>query len=762
MKAERASWVKTRVIARIEALSYLRSPTLWVSLLFTLLFTVWTANLATTRSLELFLRSGEGLAMMLTAFVVTILISHGFAREEREAFDDVWNSLPTRNAEQFWGKVVGAAGIGLLFLVGLLSLLPLGWFAVGTVWTETTSGVVWAYVAQTIGILMFSAGLAVFLTGAVANLRLRYVLGLLVVVGLSIAQALGIDNHALWAVLLSPYTLGSLPYSQSLLFGLWPWGEAVVWHVLFQGSLAGMLILLGRLAYQRRRDPVQRTVATKIALTSLAICAVLSVALYVQYWNEVAATVDAQVYHDVQPGAVRTSDGKVALPAQSISHVRALGYDLQVRLTADAELHITAEVALAGDPEQSPWPLTLHHQWEVTEVWGDGIKGWTREGNFVWLELAPGAAPHSVVVRYRGRPLLWDKQIGVINPMHFMGERGGYLSPLLAWYPLPGQRRLVSVLYDMGQTRHWVEPVTDPLVTEPVPIRVRWEGPQQLRVVANLPTIEHSDAQGVHQAVFAGQSDGISLLVGALERIQASELTIVGAESVVYGAEVLGPAYDALVDFYEGLIGRALPREPVVVVPDWLARYYNPFHYRVPVSAYGQPGHMRPLTHMGAKPVVTESALAGAVRAAERWSRTESPHDLLAATAAINYGLLESIWGRPYTFQTVAEEQPVAQGIAEYLLLRWAEHVLGAEFDADLRAGIRAGTVMQRLNEREGVAQQVLTTLIDIEERHGDAAVSFVLGWVYDRLAVRPIDVAGFEEIVALRVGGEAERRPFQ
>ena len=289
-------------------------------------------------------------------------------------------------------------------------------------------------------------------------------------------------------------------------------------------------------------------------------------------------------------------------------------------------------------------------------------------------------------------------------------------------------------------------------MTEPVPIRVRWEGPQQLRVVANLPTIEHSDAQGVHQAVFAGQSDGISLLVGALERIQASELTIVGAESVVHGAEVLGPAYDALVDFYEGLIGRALPREPVVVVPDWLARYYNRFHYRVPVSAYGQPGHMRPLTHMGAKPVVTESALAGAVRAAERWSRTESPHDLLAATAAINYGLLESIWGRPYTFQTVAEEQPVAQGIAEYLLLRWAEHVLGAEFDADLRAGIRAGTVMQRLNEREGVAQQVLTTLIDIEERHGDAAVSFVLGWVYDRLAVRPIDVAGFEEIVALRV----------
>lgn len=735
MNLARTAWAKTQAIARVEATSYLRSRALGVSLLLVLAFTLWSSRLGATRTLEIFLGSSEALAVLLSAFVLTLIITAGIAREEREAFGDVWNSLPVRNAQQFWGKVLGASGAALLFAIGLLALLPIGWLAVGTVWTEATTSMAWAYVAQTAGVLIFAIGIASFLRGVIVNLRLRYVLGLLIVVALSIAQALGIDNQALWAVLLSPYMLGSLPYDQSLLFGMWPWGPVVAWHVIFQVAFSATLLLLGRVMYERRRDPKQRALGAKLAIGILALCAIASGTMYMGYWSAVRSTVAEQHYYDVQPSLV-------AQP-----HVRAHGYDVSVQMAADGRMAITAEFALSGDASQQVWPLTLHHQWRVQAVRGDGIQGWSREGNFIWLEIAPGSPTVRAVVEYEGRPLLWDWQIGTISPVHFMGEQGGYLSPLLAWYPLPGQRRLTTTVTDIRPARRWLWPVTEPLLPEPVPMRLQWEGPGHLAAVSSLDTVAYTEADGRVQQIFQGQSEGIAVLVGPMSRLDGPGFTLIGAASLVHGAELLQEPYDSMVTFCEELIGRALSREPLVAIPRWLTRFYNPWSFRLMVSE-GSVGTMRTFTHMGPKPTVNEHALAGAIRAAERWHRTQQPHELLQATSALSQAMLQSIWGRPYTFRAITEEA-VPFALAQYTLLRWREHVSGPEAFVGVRQGIREGTVLQHANERERVARQVLIRIFDIEERHGDGAVRMLLGSLYDYMATQPITLEVFEQLVA-------------
>lgn len=745
-----AAWSKVRAIAGREARLYLRSPSFWLSIVAVVALTLWSVSGLPRRSLELFLASVEALTVLLSAFVVTLLVSAGWAREEREAFSDVWLSLPARNAQQFWGKTLGAGAAAFVFALGLFLLVPVGWRQAGTVWTESTSAAVLAYTAQTVGILMLSVGIAALLRGAVANLRLRYVLGLLAVVALELAQALGIDNRALWAVLLSPYTLGSLPYAQSSLFGLWPWEPAVLWHVVFQCCAAALLIVAGRLAYERRRDPAQRKIAAWAAAAFLAVGAAASAGMYVRYWGAVEANIDAQVLHDAIPGPQIADGGVTAAPHESAFAPTVRAYDLTVTLADGGRTRIVAALALGGEPAGEPWPFTLHRQWEVRAVHGEAVRGWRREGNLVWVEFTPGTASERIVFEYEGEPLLWNWEIGVIYPMHFMGEHGGYLAPYHAWYPLPGRRSLASVVYEMSGRRRWVLPARDRLLPQPVPFRLTWDGPEHFEAVTNLPLIERTASGGRLRAVFAGRSDGAALLAGRLIRIEAPGMTLVGAPGAVHGADALAPAYNQLISFYEDLVGRTLPRGPVVVIPGWLGRLF-PYAFRVAASAAdGLPGMMRVLAHMGAHPVVTEQALAEAVAAAERWQRTQAPEDLLAATAAVNYGVLHAVWGRPHTFRPITEhDRAVARGLAEYMLLRWSEHVLGAAFDPDLRARARAGTAVARMNEADRAVQRVLTALLEHEERYGDAAVRALLGALFDRMEAEAVDLAVFEAMLA-------------
>lgn len=746
MSAPWSAWVKVQAIARTEARAYVRSLSLWVALGLIVAFTVWTSELAATRTLELFLVRGEALPLLLTAFVLTLLITAGFAREEREAFGDVWNSLPVRNGQQFWGKLLGASCLVLFFGLGLLLLLPIGWLTVGTVWTDATTEIALAYVAQTAGILVFSVGLASVLRGAVVDLRLRYVLGLLIVVVVSVAQALGIDNRALWAVLLSPYMLQSLPYDQSLLFGIWPWETVVLLHLLFQTTFAAILLLIGRILYERRRDPQQKAPGLKITMALLVLGALGSAMLYMNHWSQISAAVGRQLLYDVEPPWTRDTAGQLIRTGNEAG-VRVLEYDLRVRMAEDGFLKVTAVLDLAGNPEKAPWPLTLHHQWQVDDVRGSDVTGWRREGNFIWLEMVPDARNGRVIVEYSGRPFLWDWQIGTIHPMHFMGERGGYLSPLLAWYPLPGQRGLVTAVRDLDGRRLWAMPTDEALLQEPVLMRLRWEGPNGLTVVSNLDRVAVGEEGSRTQTRFQGQSDGMAVFVGPFVWLEEGHFTFIGPKPLVYGAETLTKPYDRFMTFLEGLVGRPLPREPVVAVPGWLVRSYNPYGFRLTVAT-NPTRFIRVLTHMGSKPVVTEQAIAQAIRAAQRWERTQDPKDLLEATSPFSYGLLHSLWDRPSTFRHFGDNG-VAFGLVQYTLLRWWEHVAGLEEYAGIRESILEGFLSPYPNDRDVVAQKVLAALIAIEQRHGSQAVRALLGSVYDYAATQPITEEVFEQLAA-------------
>lgn len=737
---------RVRAIALRESRLYLRSLGLWLGLGVILFAVFGTSSIRLAGPIEHYITNGDALAVLLTAFVATLVMSSGFARESRESFDDVWNSLPTRNTEQVLGKALGAGAVIAILGIGVLLVIPVGWLMVGSLWTSAATVAVLAFIAQTVAVLLLSLGIATLLRSLIANVRIRYAVGLGIIATLSIAQALGIDNDAIWAVLLSPYTFGAIPYSYSSLFGMFPWGEAVVWHIFFQVFLSLLLVVLGVLLYERRRDPANRSVLGVTALVLLLVGSGFAAVKYERYWHGVDVVFAQQLEYDTKPGipVVQLPSGEW-VRQERIVPFTVTGYDLTVEWLPGPTLDITAVLDVDGDGRFDRWPFTLHHQWEIKHVGGEGVLGWQRDGNIVWLELAAGMVPSQITIEYSGQPFLWDKQIGVINPMHFVSDQGGYLSPLMAWYPLPGERRLVTAV--LGG-RYWTQPTDEPLLPAPVPMQLTWYGPTEFDVVSNLDSARVVASSGEEKAVFRGQSDGISLLIGSLDTLQSGDFTLFGAPSILDGSEALAAAYHELMMFYDDLIGRPIPRQPIVAAPGWLRRFYVTYR-KMPVNGRGHTRHIESLPLLGENPAVLEETASSAAAAAERWLQTKQPFDLLVATESIHYGVLQTIWGRPHSHVTFLT-QPVSQGLAEYTLLRWAEHVQEPDEKASLRERAKSYTrVLGPLqSESEEIADRVLKQLLQLEESAGTEAVTLLLGAAYDHLVTAPLDLAGFEGLL--------------
>lgn len=737
---------RVRAIAKLEARLYLRSVGLWLGIGVIWLGVFGTSSVRLAGPIEHYLRHGDALAVLLTAFVATLVISAGFARESRESFDDVWNSLPTRNTEQVLGKALGAGAVVAVLGIGILIIIPIGWQLIGSMWTPAATVAALAFTAQTVAVLLLSLGIATLLRSLIGNVRIRYAAALGIVATLSVAQALGIDNDAIWAVLLSPYSFGLLPYSYSSLYGMFPWGEVVVWHIAFQILLSLLLMVLGGVLYERRRDPAKRSATSVAALALLLVGCGFAGVKYERFWHGVDVVFGQQLEYDTKPATpmIQLPNGDW-VRQERIVPFKVAGYDLTVEWLPGPTLDITAVLTVDGDGRFDRWPFTLHHQWEIKHVGGEGVLGWQRDGNMVWLELAPGMVPSQVTFEYSGQPFLWDKQIGVINPMHFISDQGGYLSPLMAWYPLPGERRLVIAVLS---GRYWTRPADEPLLPGPVPMQVTWYGPAELNVVSNLDSAGALADAGGEKAVLRGQSDGVSLFIGSLDTLQSGDFTLLGAPSILDGSETLAAAYRELMMFYDDLMGRPIPRRPIVAVPSWLKRFYVTYH-TVPVNGRGHSRQIESLPLLGENPAVSETGISNAAAAAKRWLQTKQPTDLLEATESIHYGVLQTIWGRPYTHLTFLTD-PVSKGLAEYTLLRWVEYVGGFGDKASLRE--RAASYFENLgplrSESEEIADRVLKQLLQLEESAGAEAVTRLLGAVYDHLETAPLDLAGFETLL--------------
>lgn len=208
--------------------------------------------------------------------------------------------------------------------------------------------------------------------------------------------------------------------------------------------------------------------------------------------------------------------------------------------------------------------------------------------------------------------------------------------------------------------------------------------------------------------------------------------------------------------FYEQLIGRPLTRSPIVVLPGWLSGAAG--SAAAAVDALGNAGAMRAAPAMGAVPALTEKELATAVKLQRRWAEHRPELALSAATADLHYALLQAVWGRPYTFRPYTKS-PVAAGLAQYSLLRWAEHVWGSERYASVRGALR--TAASAATEGRAVSEQVLAALVELEASRGAEAVTHVLGLAYDHLAAEELDYATFAAwIAAMRSAAPGDAAP--
>lgn len=265
----------------MESRLYLRSRELWIGLA-----TVWLALVGVMwvhwpSPPELLFTLGDFVPVPMTVWVTILAVTMGFGREERESFGDIWNSLPVRNADQYWGKIWGTRTVMAVFVLGWLLVLPVVWYLSDTAWSPPAASTLVGYVAQVAAALLLGIGIAASLHSAIPNVWVRAAVGVGIIVALSLVQRFDFDDSTQWGVLLSPYIIGGVPYGHSSLFGMFPWEQAVLWHVLFQVGASLALVALGGVMYQRRRDPARSVYPS----AALVLCLVALVGVSAQQFG---------------------------------------------------------------------------------------------------------------------------------------------------------------------------------------------------------------------------------------------------------------------------------------------------------------------------------------------------------------------------------------------------------------------------------------------------------------------------------------------
>lgn len=718
-------------ISRRESHLYLRSPMVWVA---ALVVGAVTMSLIQSRSpvpLDLLLTRGEYLVVPVTLLVAALVFSSGLAREEREGFHDIWDTLPVRSTTQYWGKLLGALPVSAVFVTFLLLLIPVVWIFDGVVNTESVHKATSMYIAQGFTVVLLALGLSAFVHSVVPSFRTRGVVavGLVVLIALS-PRFFGIP----WGVLLAPHVVGGAPLGFSAVFGLSPWEPAVTWHLVFHIAVSISLFVASSLVYKRRREArnwlgVQHWPWIQAMLLTLSLCvAVTSAYKYRVFWQEIFSSI--QMEASSQAATLRVG---VDYPVPQVS-----AYDITAHWTGESEVRIVTRMHFKPDSARLPTPFTLHRQWEITRVEGDGLLDWERDGNLLWITTKEGLESVSLTVDYHGKPFVWDFAAFTSVPAHFLAPTGGYLSPHMAWYPLPGTRALRR----FGPTRSdEVRIGGEPLLDEPAYFRLAWHGPDGWRAAASLPWSEDMldsvadeartfEGLAFRKSIFEGHADGVALFTGRLEQTTFGSYSILGAPSVTRDADHLATLYGDMLDFYRELLDRPLNNASIVVVPNWLANPYGLHrNHRTRMGTELRWALVLPL--LGKQIALTEHHAAFVLDRAATWQQTSDPHFLLEASEYLHDALQQSLWTGvhghlPFT------RSPVVAGVADFARLQWVRHVLGEQAYLQSLEHFLAQDPPRASNLR--ITDEVLKLLIQLDETMGATAVKQVLGWVYDRV----------------------------
>lgn len=717
---------KSIAIAAREIRLYLRSPFVWLGVLVVGVVSTSLIQAQAPVPLDLLLTRGEYLIVPVTLLVASFVFTAGLAREERDGFDDLWHTLPVRSPAQYWGKLLGAFTVAAAFAVCLLVLVPMVWYVDGIDWTRSAYEATLLHIAQGMGVVLLATGLSAFLHSTVPKFQIRAVLGVSLIVFLILSPRL---LPMPWGVFLAPYVAGGIPWSFSALFGVSPWERAVLWHWLFHIALSLTLVIAASVLYKRHRDPAAALALRTLMLVPFVAMTIISVYQYHTFWQEIQTSVTVEKEKD----AVAQVDGP-AYPAPIVSQ-----YDISVDWTEPDRLRVRAGLQLELVAARPRTPLTLHHVWEVLAVEGAGILDWEREGNLLWVTVEEGWTHVNLTVEYAGNPFVWDFAGFIAVPAQFMLPSGGYLSPHMAWYPLPG----IRTLHKMDPPRSGEPRIGgDVLLPQPASFRVVWHGPRETEVVSSLPQASRVGGDGT--LTFAGYSDGVALFAGPWERTSLGTYTIVGASSLVHDAGPLLTLYQTLLSFYRELFDRPVGNETVVVVPTWLRHVYGV--HRSSRSRTGPEGRwVLILPVLGNRPVLTEHQAAFVVERAAAWLQTGDPATLLESSAYLYDALEQSLWSGIHS-HILFTRSPVVVGIVDFVRLKWIQHVQGEEVYKNVLADFAAREETRASNIRQSDA--VLESLILLDETKGKATVRHVLGWAYDRLQEGDLDLDSFLQFV--------------
>lgn len=710
---------KGMAITKREGRLYVRSPLVWMAAL-----VIGAASLAlipfqSRVPPDLLLTRGEYVAVPVTLLVAALVFTAGLAREEREQFEDLWNTLPVRNTTQYWSKLLGTWPAGVIFVAFLLLIIPSVWYFQRLDWTQSANLAALLHLAQGVGVVLLAAGLSAFLRSVIPSFRLRGVVGVGLIVFIVLSPRLiGMP----WGVLLAPHVVGSIPWGFSALFGASPWEPGIMWHVAFEISLAITLITAASVVYKRHREPGTWLGFHTLLLIVFLSLTVVSAYQYNVFWQQIRGSEAAEAEHDA---ATQVAGRGWRAPTVS-------AYDIVVQWANEGSLSIRTHLQFQPQPAGGRTPFTLHHQWEVVSVDGEGVVGWERDGNLLWVTVDEGRDRVDLTVDYHGAPFVWEYSSYIAVPAQFMLPSGGYLSPHMAWYPLPGARVLHSPDPPVS-SRPRIG--SEPLLTQPAAFRLTWHGTADMEVVTSLPESPQA-AAGVR--LFTGHSDGVALFAVRSEQGTPQTDAVFGAPSLVRRAEPLLTLYGILLDFYSALLERRIELDDrIVLVPSWLENAYGMHIGRRTPGVEGRGFLVMPL--LGDRLVLTERHTTQVLGSAAEWRRTGDPGMLLEASGPLHDALQQSLWGGVHSHLAFLRS-PVVEGIAEFARLQWVRHVLGEGAYHDALAAVAVRMTQPRTSASR-ISDEVVQSLMHLEQTKGMAAVRQVFGWTYDQLKHGDLDL---------------------
>ena len=560
-------------VAKYEIIAALRGPAFWVvTALWLALRWFWLVDNAEQFALATLRTAATELNTVILLLILFTSVT--MFRERREGSEDIFDSMPATNREQFWGKAK-ALGLMLLLAAALVLVVVTGVtiirHGIHLYYLEALGPVVVDLLATVVFALVVGVVPSVLLRSEWVALITSLLVGLSLVMMEPLAHAVGIPALKL----LSPFTVDSFAYTYSNLLGMWPLAGMVAQNWLFTGLAVGGCLLMALYWFKPARLGAGRMNKALVSGLVLLVAAGGVFWAYSATWADWRASADAEVA--VYRNATAVEISQAAVPDFVITD-----YDLSVGQREDGAIDVTAVVEVLNTSQEPlhNLPFTLNHNLtaqglRVTEVGGEELEI-RIEGDALEVMRTQSLQPGDTVelsFEYGADLDQWRFSFSAagLHKTVFTDREGVVLPAGYGWYPIAGWRRLVSpIIFGQVDSEKVLMMSSGEAFMGP-----KFSAALSVDCLNNLVAV--SSLKQVSDSAFSASGvEGITLLALPFERYSGGAVNLLGPRG--YGAYLseLETYTQALTDFYGDLVGVDLePSFTVVVVPSWLRSALN-------------------------------------------------------------------------------------------------------------------------------------------------------------------------------------------